>query len=281
MRPLFPLFALVIGLQFVAGQSKTKLYFEVSKTRDTITYFADNPEIFPVSISFSDKPVLENMKFDRPFQNKYVLKSETAKNKIISFVLVDKSKKWGVKLMPAYRTLVGDLTVTSYDKDYVYELPFKKGETFEVYQGYNGTFSHQNENALDFIMPEGTEIVAAREGKVIGVVQHNKSGCPTIKCADMGNYIKILHSDGTIADYYHLKYNGANVKLGKEIQKGEIIGLSGNTGWSNGPHLHFVCYLPSDSPDEKWRKTIKTLFKTDQMPKGEYLQAKAKYYKNY
>jgi murein DD-endopeptidase MepM/ murein hydrolase activator NlpD len=281
MRRLFQLFLLVLGLQLPFGQTKTKLYYEVSKTRDTITYFADNPEIFPVSISFSEKPILENMRFERPFQNRYVLNSETVKNKIISFVLINKSKKWGVKLMPSYRTFVGDLTVSAYDKDYVYDLPFKKGQTFELYQGYNGTFSHQNENALDFIMPEGTEILAAREGKVIGMVQHNKSGCATVKCADLGNYIKILHSDGTIADYFHLQHNGAKVKLGQEIQKGELIGLSGNTGWSNGPHLHFVSYLPSDSAGERGRKTIKTLFKTDQMPKGEYLQAKAKYYKNY
>lgn len=275
------IFFLLLTIQKAIGQNNIKLYYEMSKTRDSITYFVDNLEIFPASISFSNNPTLENMRFETPFQKKHVLKPESTKNKIATFILVNKTKKWGVKMMPSFRTFIGDITIVDYDKDYLYDLPYSKGDTFEVYQGYNGNFSHQNENALDFTMPEGTPILAARAGMVIGIVQKNKSGCPTKNCADQGNYVKILHSDGTIADYFHLKFNGARVSLGQNVEKGELIGLSGNTGWSNGPHLHFVVYLPSDLEENKWRKTLPTLFRINNSSKGELLKPKTKYTKNY
>ncbi|WP_309997394.1 M23 family metallopeptidase [Chryseobacterium sp. 2987] len=53
------------------------------------------------------------------------------------------------------------------------------------------------------------------------------------------------NSDGTFAQYYHLKENGVKVNLGDQVKKGDVIALSGNTGWCNGPHLHFVCYIPN------------------------------------
>lgn len=276
------LFALLfLTTQFSIAQNRSKLYYEMSKTKDTITYFIDNPEIFPVSLSFSGTPLLENLKFDTPFQKIFVLKPETKKVKITSFIMMDKTKRWDIKSMPSYRTFMGDLTIKNYDENYVYDLPYKKGNVFEVYQGYNGTFSHQNENSIDFTMPIGTEVLAAREGKVIEIVQKNVKGCPTISCASLGNYIRVLHSDGTIADYFHLQFNGAKVSIGQQIKKGEVIGLSGNTGWSSGPHLHFVVYIPSENEQQKWRKTFKTLFKTDNNPNGEFLKPKTKYSKSY
>lgn len=68
---------------------------------------------------------------------------------------------------------IGDITIKNYDSTYQYDLPFQKGKAFLMYQGYNGTFSNQNENSLDFVMPEGTEILASREGLVIDVLQSN------------------------------------------------------------------------------------------------------------
>ncbi|SDR01920.1 Murein DD-endopeptidase MepM and murein hydrolase activator NlpD, contain LysM domain [Chryseobacterium soldanellicola] len=260
------------------SQKNTKMYYE--RKGDTIIYYADNQEIYPVSFVFAEQPELENMRKPEVFKTTQVLPAKSLKNKVTYFIVNNKMKKWGVKKMPAYLIYIGDVTLKTYDSEYQYDLPFQKGKSFMVFQGYNGTFSHQNENSLDFTMPEGTEILAAREGLVIDLVETNNSGCPTINCAKQANYITILHSDGTFAQYFHLKQNGVKVNVGDQVKKGDIIGLSGNTGWSNGPHLHFVTYLAS-STGEKQRTTVKTLFRTGNGSKTEYISEKKSYSREY
>jgi murein DD-endopeptidase MepM/ murein hydrolase activator NlpD len=58
--------------------------------------------------------------------------------------------------------------------------------------------------------------------------------------AGRANIIRILHNDGTMALYAHLKPEGVLVRVGQRVRKADVIGLSGNTGFSAGPHLHFV-----------------------------------------
>jgi len=262
----------------VFAQKNVKMYYE--KKQDTITYYVDNLEIYPTSIVFASQPELENMKKPELFKTTQVLPAKSTRNRVTYFVANDKKKRWGIKKMPGYLMYIGDITIKNYNNTYVYDLPYQKGKSFQLYQGYNGTFSHQNENSLDFTMPEGTEILAAREGLVIDVVQSNNKNCPTVSCAPFGNYVSILHSDGTIAQYFHLQQNGAKVNVGDTVTKGQLIALSGNTGWSSGPHLHFVTFLPSATGDKN-RVTLKTLFRTGDGKKTEFLTEKTKYSKEY
>ena len=88
-------------------------------------------------------------------------------------------------------------------------------------------------------MDEGTKIYAAREGTVIALKEDSKIGGASSVYADHTNYILIHHSDGTFANYVHLQYNGALVNKGDKVNVGDVIGLSGSTGISTGPHLHF------------------------------------------
>ncbi len=277
MKNIFA-FILIIQAVAVMAQKNIKMYPE--RNGDSITYYADNLEIYPVSLVFRGQPEVNNMKKPELFKTTQVIPAKTTKMRIAYFVVNDNQKAWGVKKMPGYYSYIGDITIKNYDKNYVYDLPFAKGKAFWIHQGYNGTFSHQNENSLDFIMPEGTEILSSREGLVIDVVQKNNQGCPTRNCAPYGNYVSILHSDGTIAQYYHLQQNGAKVNIGDTVTKGQVIGLSGNTGWSSGPHLHFVTYLPSATGDKN-RVTVKTLFKTGYGDKTEYLEEKKSYSRAY
>lgn len=260
------------------SQRNVKLYYE--QKQDTITYYVDNLEIYPASISFDGQPELENMKKPDLFKTLQVFSAKSTRNKVTYFVVNDKKKRWGIKKMPSYKTYIGDITIRNYDNTYPYDLPFQKGKSFALYQGYNGAFSHQNENSLDFTMPEGTEILAAREGLVIEIVQNNNKSCPTRSCAPFGNYVSILHSDGTIAQYFHLQQNGAKVNIGDTVTKSQLIALSGNTGWSSGPHLHFTVYISSAAADKN-RVTVKTLFRTGDGKKVEFLEEKKLYSRVY
>jgi murein DD-endopeptidase MepM/ murein hydrolase activator NlpD len=274
------LFILILISQFTIlfSQKNVKMYNE--RKGDSITFYVDNQEIYPVSLVFSSQPETENLKKPELFKTTQVIPAKTTKQRVTYFVVNDKKKGWAIKKMPGYMMYIGDITIKNYDNTYQYDLPFQKGKTFLMYQGYNGTFSHQNENSLDFVMPEGTEILAAREGLVIDVLQSNNKSCPTRSCAPFGNYVSILHSDGTIAQYFHIQQNGAKVNIGDNVTKGQLIALSGNTGWSNGPHLHFVTYLPSASGDKN-RITIKTLFRTGDGKKAEFLEEKKSYSRAY
>jgi murein DD-endopeptidase MepM/ murein hydrolase activator NlpD len=125
------------------------------------------------------------------------------------------------------------------DSSYVYRLPYEKGRSHLLVQGYNSLFSHRGRFALDFKMKRGTAIMAARAGVVARVVQDYTNGGIGKKYAGKANLIVIRHNDGTQAYYGHIKYHGSLVNVGDSIQQGQVIGYSGSTGFSAFPHLHF------------------------------------------
>src|SRR5688500_12178440 len=128
--------------------------------------------------------------------------------------------------------------VTNNLDSYVYDLPFKEGTKQKVVQGYGGMFSHKNKAALDFSMPEGTPVYAARGGAIYSFKENSNDG-GLFKKNEEANYIIIKHSDGSFGCYWHLQKNGVVVKKGI-VAKGELIGYSGSTGFALRPHLHFA-----------------------------------------
>ncbi len=120
-------------------------------------------------------------------------------------------------------------------------LPAPFGKTIHVGQSFHGQLSHQGRSAyaVDFPMPEGTEVAAAREGRVIAVRDESGRGCGRPSCGKDANFIIIDHGDGTFGRYWHLQQGGALVELGASVCAGQVIALSGNTGFSTGAHLHF------------------------------------------
>jgi murein DD-endopeptidase MepM/ murein hydrolase activator NlpD len=65
-------------------------------------------------------------------------------------------------------------------------------------------------------------------------------------CGQYANFVVILHSDGTTGEYYHLAEGGALVEVGDNVVRGQAIALSGNTGHTTMPHLHFAVYRAID-----------------------------------
>lgn len=95
--------------------------------------------------------------------------------------------------------------------------------------------------AYDFPMPPGTPIVAAADGVVLFAADTGSVKCDGFQ-STRNVWIKLDHgvqSDGAryLSRYYHL--NELRVTAGQQVRAGQLIGLSGNTGCSTGPHLHF------------------------------------------
>jgi len=128
--------------------------------------------------------------------------------------------------------------VSTHSDDYVYNLPFKKGSSHRVIQGYGGWFSHKGVAAIDFYMPVGTPVYAAREGVVYRYKEDSEKGGLLPGNKKQANYLIIKHPDGSFGCYWHLQHNGVVTKKGL-VQKGQLIGYSGNTGFVLVPHLHF------------------------------------------
>ena len=128
-------------------------------------------------------------------------------------------------------------------QDVEYLLPLRQPRS-RIDQGFGGGFSHsdeQNRYALDFAADIGTPVLAARAGTVMQVESDfSKAGLKQEKFGGRANFVRILHDDGTMGLYAHLATNGVHVRVGQRVAAGEQIGLSGNTGFTTGPHLHFA-----------------------------------------
>ena len=131
-----------------------------------------------------------------------------------------------------------------HDDSVIYRAPFAAGTRHTITQAHPYVTTHGTTDeryAIDFDMPIGTDIVAARDGVVIDVDGSNFSGGPDEqRFAKLANYVRILHDDGTFAVYAHLNRSSIRVKPGDRVAAGEYIADSGNTGFSSGPHLHFA-----------------------------------------
>lgn len=133
-----------------------------------------------------------------------------------------------------------------HDDAYLYRLPYASGESFRVLQGFGSRFSHKGVNryAVDFDMPVGTPVHAARAGVVVQTEARHNKGCWEDGCGKYANFIVVLHDDGTTGEYFHLRQNGVLVSTDEQIRKGQLIAYSGNTGHTTTPHLHFAVYRP-------------------------------------
>jgi murein DD-endopeptidase MepM/ murein hydrolase activator NlpD len=136
----------------------------------------------------------------------------------------------------------------NHDDDHLYAFPYAPGRSFRVMQGFGSRFSHAGIEAyaIDFEMPVGSSVHAARSGVVARIEESNSYGCFESGCGRFANFVVILHNDGTTGEYYHLQKNGVFVEPGDSVARGQLIGRSGNTGYSMSPHLHFAVYRASD-----------------------------------
>jgi len=153
-------------------------------------------------------------------------------------------------------------TLGDFTMEPAYRLPFP--ETVEKKTSKPiGDFAHENfpqsRYAIDFLLPVGTPILAARAGRVFLTKQDSdnlhldpqdlrgKTMDEIIALAtEHTNLVAIQHRDGTLAEYLHLGNNSVSVKEGQYVNQGDLLGYTGMTGIMDAPHIHFNAFKMVD-----------------------------------
>jgi len=122
--------------------------------------------------------------------------------------------------------------------DKLYVLPYPVGKAYTCLQGFSGSSSHTGTftYSVDFGMSIGTLVTAARNGRVVYVVE---SYADDDQIAGHENVVIVMHEDSTYARYVHLTRGGALVQVNQSVAIGDSVCLSGNSGSTGPPHLHF------------------------------------------
>jgi murein DD-endopeptidase MepM/ murein hydrolase activator NlpD len=229
---------------------------EVERAESGAALFALNQLAAPVSLLL-DFPVLENMTSSAALPVKAVV-LPGARKLLVEIRANERAESFSWR--SSWRWTTGVLGAR-HDASVRYWIPWSPNLRFEVGQAVGGTFTHigQWRFAFDFWLPSGTPIRAARDGTVVRVVEDFSRGGTEERFKKRANLIFILHADGTIARYLHLQRGGANVEVGDRVAAGDLIGFSGNTGYSQNPHLHFDVFSIDENLE---RQTVDVRFAT-------------------
>ena len=229
--------------------------FEEHRRDGGVDLMAVNTGPIPITVEV-DFATLKNLKADVGLPHVAVLPVGDVPMRLLGLTVVDRYKSPEYDFRFEYT--IGDINA-KHDDSFVYWLPYKNGTSHLIHQGYHGNYSHKNLYALDFSMPVGTPVYAARGGVVAHMKADSNTGCKSPSCQGKANYLVIAHDDGSFSNYVHLQQNGVLVNLGERVDQGQKIAISGNTGWSSGPHLHFEVYTKG----MRKNNTVPTLFQMD------------------
>ncbi len=98
-------------------------------------------------------------------------------------------------------------------------------------------------NAVDFIVPQNTPVLAATDGKVTYVKDDSNVGGPDPSYWNYTNFISIMHPNGEYTRYDHLRRNSSKARAGQQVYAGHEIAQVGMTGYTYIPHLHFQVFV--------------------------------------
>lgn len=207
-------------------------------SKGEISYYHKNGELYLKAENRSFAPLEFEIKSDLFSKGKYRFELDAQSEKVIyrEYSKAEENPRY------SYRYVTGS-SRTYPDRAFHYLPPVPGNKKFRVTQGFNGKFSHNHEpslNAIDIAMPVGTTLRAARAGTVIATKDDYHMGGAKKYFLDKANYVDILHSDGTIATYAHILLGSLKVQPGDKVEQGQAIARSGTSGYSTGPHLHFV-----------------------------------------
>lgn len=208
------------------------------KEEENVYVYAENyaPIAYSVIISYD----LENLNTSSGlYDQTYLIPANTTDYLLEQFDVVNPSFKYSYSYKYDYK--IGNI-LAKHDDTYEYHLPILL-DSVQISQGYLNPHSHKEKYAIDFKVPIGTPVYAARGGVIANVINEHEKHCFRKKCAKFNNKVVVYHNDGSFANYSHLKKKGTVVRKGQKVKVGDLLGYSGNTGYSSGPHLHFEIYI--------------------------------------
>jgi murein DD-endopeptidase MepM/ murein hydrolase activator NlpD len=125
---------------------------------------------------------------------------------------------------------------------FIYSLPIQKND-FNLAVSDPRVHFGKTLHAVDFLLKIGTPILASQKGKIVEIyTESNEGGFNDKYLQNINKYtnrITIKHAENEYTQYAHLAHKSEKVKVGQEVAKGHVIALSGNTGYTSQPHLHF------------------------------------------
>lgn len=151
-------------------------------------------------------------------------------------------------------------------------FPFPKGKKVQIIQGYNGKYSHNSDYsryAIDFELFIGDTITAVANAWVIGVIEDYVDGGSDRKWRPYANFITLYHPQSHIyTQYVHLDHKGSLVEVGDFVKKGQAIGISGLTGFTDREHLHFNVLQPKGKGMSSMKIDFEDGTKGEELRKG-------------
>jgi murein DD-endopeptidase MepM/ murein hydrolase activator NlpD len=195
----------------------------------------------PVELELSFQEA-ENVSSEPPLPTRIVLAGQTEK-RLLKVKATDPGLGFSYSL--SYKQMIGP-PLAQLPAEVNYYPPFPLGHRYPISQGFDNDITHSkppNQYAVDIVMPIGTPILASRGGLIMDLEDDFHGAAQEERYLARSNQIRILHEDGTMAVYAHLQPNSLRVRAGAKVARGQWIANSGNTGYSSGPHLHFVIQL--------------------------------------
>ncbi|MFT6310291.1 MAG: murein DD-endopeptidase MepM/ murein hydrolase activator NlpD [Porticoccus sp.] len=209
----------------LAEKIEPRIYFIAENNIEVI-----NPLYIPIEIKFSDR-------------NSELLYQGTVAEKSTEIIYLESGASSRYNYSWVRGNPDGNHTNT------YYQTPFKTSFKRKITQAFNGNYSHTSDNskyAVDIALPVGTPIVAARSGIVIYTKDDYAFSGKSKYFLNKANRVEVLHDDGSYAVYAHLLQGTVSVNIGDSVTVGAELGKSGSSGFSTGPHLHFVIHKNID-----------------------------------
>ena len=125
--------------------------------------------------------------------------------------------------------------------DYQLPIPFKK--LVSIDNDSSPAHWGKLENAVDFVAPVYTDVLAAADGIVMYVKDDSDIGGPSVTFWEYSNFISIKHRHEEYTRYDHLAFGSSKIKVGETVKAGQTIAKVGMTGYTYLPHLHFQVFV--------------------------------------